>query len=50
MTKVQKVALMKERLNRMENSRAEINNKCPGAKRALKREIRNMEAAIAADC
>ena len=47
MTKVQKVALMKERLNRMENIRAEINNKCPGAKRALKREIRNMEAAIA---
>ena len=47
MTKVQKLALIKERLNRMENSRTEINNKCPGAKRALKREIRNMEAAIA---
>lgn len=47
MTKVQKLALMKERLNKMENSRAEMNNKCPGAKMALKREIRNMEAAIA---
>ena len=46
MTKVQKLALMKERLNKMENSRAEMNNKCPGAKMALKREIRNMEAAI----
>ena len=46
MTKVQKFALMKERLNKMENSRAEMNNKCPGAKMALKREIRNMEAAI----
>ena len=49
MTKVQKLALMKERLNRMENSRAEINNKCSGAKMALKREIRNIEAAIASE-
>ena len=42
MTKEQTLALMKERLNKLENSPKNL--KCPGAVRKLRRQIRNMEA------
>lgn len=41
MNKKQKLALMKDRVNKMEGNGKNI--KCPGALRALKREIRNLE-------
>ena len=42
MNKEQKLALMKDRANKMEENGKNI--KCPGALRALKREIRNLDA------
>ena len=41
MTKNEKVALMKERLNRMENLKTEVNIKCPGVRKKLMRQLRN---------
>lgn len=41
MTKEQKLALINERINRMENVKALQNIKCPGALKALKRERDN---------
>ena len=43
MTREQKLALMKERANKMENVKSLQNIKCPGVLKALKREIKNME-------
>ena len=43
MTREQKLALMKERVNKMENIKSLQNIKCPGVLKALKREIKNME-------
>lgn len=41
MTHQQKLALMYERLKKLENSSK--NTKCPGVVRRLKRDIRNMK-------
>ena len=41
MTKEAKLALAKERLNKLEQSPKNV--KCPGVKKRLTREIRNME-------
>lgn len=41
MTKNEKIALMKERLNRMENLKTEVNIKCPGVRKKLMRQLRN---------
>ena len=43
MTREQKLALMKERVTKMENIKSLQNIKCPGVLKALKREIKNME-------
>jgi hypothetical protein len=43
MTKNEKLAIMKERLNRMENLKADANIKCGGCRRKLERQIRNAE-------
>ena len=42
MTKDQKVALLKERVNKLENRSQNI--KCPGVLKKLRRQLRNMEA------
>ena len=41
MTKNEKIALMKERLNRMENLKTSANIKCPGVRKNLIRQLRN---------
>lgn len=41
MTQTEKLALKRERLNRLQNSNKNI--KCPGVCKRLRREIRNME-------
>ena len=41
MTKDQKVALLKERVNKLENRPQ--NAKCPGVLKKLRRQLRNME-------
>ena len=43
MTKEAKLALAKERLNKLEQSNKNL--KCPGVKKKLTRQIRNMERA-----
>ena len=47
MTKVQKLALMKNRFDTKNGTPKNI--KCPGVVRALKREIRNLENEIASE-
>lgn len=42
MTKEQRLALINDRINRMEHVKALANIKCPGALRALKRERENL--------
>lgn len=44
MTKNEKLALMKERLNRMENLKTDANLKSGGCRRKLMRQIRNAES------
>ena len=46
MTREQKLAIMKERKNRMMNVKSVQNLKCGGVLKALTREIRNAEAAL----
>lgn len=46
MTLREKVALWKERLNRMENLKTEANIKSNGVKKHLIRRIRNAEAQL----
>ena len=46
MTKVEKLALITERINRMENVKSLQNIKCPGALKALKREKANLEKTL----
>ena len=41
MKKEQKILIMKERLNRMENLKTEVNIKCPGVRKKLMRQLRN---------
>ena len=41
MTKEQKLALMKEKLNKLQNTPKNL--KCPGVLRKLRRQVRNME-------
>ena len=48
MTREQKLAIMKERKNRMMNVKSVQNLKCGGVLKALTREIRNAEAALSA--
>lgn len=44
MTVAQKLALKKDRLNKLEGTTKNI--KCPGVLRKLRREVRNMEASM----
>ena len=44
MTKEQKLALKKEKLNKLQNSPKNL--KCPGVLRKLRREVRNLEASM----
>jgi hypothetical protein len=46
MITTEKIALMKERLNRMENLRTSQNIKCPGVRKKLERQIRNAESQL----
>lgn len=46
MTKEQKLVLITERINRMENVKSLANIKCPGVLKALKREQRNLINSI----
>ena len=45
MTNAEKLTIMKDRLNRLENSPKDI--KCPGVLTKLRRQIRNLEKALA---
>jgi hypothetical protein len=40
-----KLAILKERLNKLENSQKNV--KCPGVKKKLTRQVRNMESKLA---
>ena len=40
------IALMKERVNKMENLRINQNIKCPGVRKHLLRRIRNAESKL----
>lgn len=44
MNQTEKLALKRERLNRLQNSNK--NTKCPGVCKRLRREIKNMEASM----
>lgn len=44
MTKNEKLAIIRERLNRMENLRTSQNIKCPGVRKKLERQLRNADA------
>ena len=44
MTKTDKLAIMKDRYNRLSNSPKDI--KCPGVLQKLSRQIRNLEASL----
>lgn len=46
MIKNEKLAIMKERLNRMENLKTDVNIKCGGCRRKLTRQIRNTESQL----
>lgn len=46
MTKEERLALINERINRMENVKSIVNIKCPGALKALKRERDNLIKSI----
>ena len=46
MTKEQRLALIDERINKMENVKSLENIKCPGALKALKREKANLEKTL----
>lgn len=45
MTTEQKLAIMKDKLNKLENSPKNI--KCPGVVRKLTRQVRNLENSLA---
>ena len=47
MTNAEKLTIMKDRLNRLENSPKDI--KCPGVLKKVDRQIRNLEKLIAAE-
>ncbi len=44
-TKEQKLAILKDKVNRLENSIK--NTKCPGVLRKLHRQVRNLEKSLA---
>lgn len=44
MTTTEKIAIMKERLNRMENLKTDVNIKCPGVRKKLIRQLRKAGA------
>ena len=44
MTKEQKLALMKEKVNKLQNTPKNL--KCPGVLRKLRRQVRNLESSM----